>query len=348
MAGASPPEAPPKKPLTYAAAGVDIEKADRAKKAILKTLSFKRTGLGAPLDLPWGFAGAVDFGEHALVLCTDGVGTKVEVAAATNRWETIGIDAVAMNVNDALCAGAEPLALVDYIVLQKPDEDLVTRIAVGLNEGARQSNATIVGGETAILPELANGVDVSATCLGYAKKSEILQAERVRAGDVLIGFASSGLHSNGYTLARRILRDAGVRYDDPGPGGRTWGEILLEPTLIYVKALLALRAKVAVRGAANVTGGGLTNLSRMNRRLEYVLDEPFPTPEVFRALAEYGKVEPKEMWRTFNMGLGFVVAVADADVPAALSALAPHANAKVVGRVVPGSGVWLPGLDLRF
>lgn len=334
--------------MTYAAAGVDIAKADKSKRAIIRTLSFRRQGFGAPLQLPWGFAGGVDFGEHALVLCTDGVGTKIEIAAALDRWGTIGIDCVAMNVNDCICVGAEPLAMVDYIVLQKPDEELVARIGSGLNAGAEQANCSVVGGETAIMPEMVNGVDLSGTCLGYVKKTDVVSGDTIRAGDVLVGLASSGAHANGYTLARRILRDAGLQYEDPGPGGKPWGEVLLTPTRIYVRAVLELLKSVKVKGAANITGGGATNIPRMNRKFEYILEEPFPVPEVFKALQECGKVEPREMYKTFNMGLGFVLAVADGDQDAALSVLRRHGEAKVVGRVTLGSGVWIPSIDLRF
>ncbi|MCA1814028.1 MAG: phosphoribosylformylglycinamidine cyclo-ligase, partial [Halobacteriales archaeon] len=153
-----------RKGMTYAGSGVDIGAADKAKKALIKALEYKRpAGLGAPIPLTWGYAGLIDFGEHALALTTDGVGTKVEVAAQLNKWETIGIDCVAMNVNDLICVGAEPLAMVDYIVLPSPDAELTSRIAAGLSEGARQSNISIIGGETAIMPDLVKGVDLSGT-----------------------------------------------------------------------------------------------------------------------------------------------------------------------------------------
>jgi phosphoribosylformylglycinamidine cyclo-ligase len=341
-----------RKGLTYAASGVDISAADKAKKALIKGLEYKRqAGLGAPIPLTWGYAGLVDFGEHALALTTDGVGTKVEVAQQLDRWETIGIDCVAMNVNDIVCVGAEPLAMVDYLVLPAPDADLTAKIAAGLSEGARQSNISIIGGETAIMPDLVKGVDLSGTAMGFVKKDRIVDGSRIQAGDVILGIESSGVHSNGMTLARRILAQASATYADPTPwdGGLTWGEALLTPTRIYVKPILDLLASgVQVRGLAHVTGGGVTKLSRLTRKYEFLLDSPLKPPPVFTALQKLGAVETKEMYRTFNMGMGFACIVPDRQADDALRVLNKHLHARVVGRMAVGSGVWFPGLDLRY
>jgi phosphoribosylformylglycinamidine cyclo-ligase len=340
-----------RKGLTYAASGVDISAADKAKKALIKALDFKRTGIGAPIPLTWGYAGLIDFGEHALALTTDGVGTKVEVAKALNRWDTIGIDCVAMNVNDLVCVGAEPLAMVDYIVLPTPDPELTAKIAAGLSEGARQSNISIVGGETAIMPDLVKGVDLSGTALGFARKDKIVDGSRIQAGDVILGVESSGIHSNGMTLARRILEQAGAGYADPTPydSSLTWGEALLTPTRIYVKAILELLASgVEVRGLAHITGGGVTKLTRLTKKWEFLLDTPMKPPAVFTALQKLGGVETKEMYRTFNMGMGFACIVPDRVKDDALRVLNKHFHARAVGRMAVGSGVWIPSLDLRF
>lgn len=341
-----------RKGLTYAASGVDITAADKAKKALIKALEFKRgAGVGAPIPLNWGYAGLVEFGEHALALTTDGVGTKAEVAAQLNRWETIGIDCVAMNVNDIICVGAEPIAMVDYIVLPQPDAELTARIAAGLSEGARQGNISIIGGETAIMPEVVKGVDLSGTAMGFVRRDRIVDGSRIQAGDVILGIESSGLHSNGMTLARRILREANVGYQDATPwdGALTWGEALLTPTRIYVKAVLELLGSgIGVHGLAHITGGGVTKLSRLTRKWEFLLDSPLKPPPLFTALQKLGAVETKEMYRTFNMGMGFACIVPDSQADDALRVLNKHFHARVVGRMAVGSGVWIPSLDLRF
>ncbi|MHB8632970.1 MAG: AIR synthase related protein, partial [Thermoplasmatota archaeon] len=180
-------------PLTYAASGVDIESEDKAVAAITSSPLFRRSGFGAPLGAIGHFAGMVEFGpENALVLCTDGVGSKVEIAQALRKWDTVGIDCMAMNVNDCLCVGAEPLAFVDYLALETPDAELARQIGVGLDEGCRQSNCTLVGGETASLPGIVKGFDLAGTCLGFVRRSAIVDGSKIQPGDVLIGLASSG------------------------------------------------------------------------------------------------------------------------------------------------------------
>ncbi|MBI4394505.1 MAG: phosphoribosylformylglycinamidine cyclo-ligase [Euryarchaeota archaeon] len=337
----------PKK-LTYADSGVDIEKADKAKKALIKSLAFKRTGVGAPIDLYWGYAGLVDFGDSALVLCTDGVGTKLEVATAMKKWDTVGIDCIAMNVNDCICVGAEPMAIVDYLVLPRADAETTRQLGIGLTEGARQANVSIIGGETAIMPEIVNGIDFSATCLGSVKKDKIITGEKIQPGDTIIGVSASGVHSNGYTLIRRILREKAISYADPAFDGKTWGDLLIEPTRIYVRAIMELIQRVDVHGLANITGGGVTKFSRLNRKAEFLLDSPMKPTRLFTEIQKLGDVDTKEMYRTFNMGMGFAVIVKDRDADDALSVLQKHFPAQAVGRVSVGSGVWIPSLDLRY
>jgi phosphoribosylformylglycinamidine cyclo-ligase len=337
------------KGLTYAAAGVDTARQKAAIKALTGSVRFRRTGRGAPLGGLSHFAGLVDFDRTtALAICTDGVGTKLEVAAATNRWDTVGIDCIAMNVNDCICVGAEPLAFVDYIATREPDAEIAKAIGVGLNRGAKQANVTLAGGETAILPELVNGWDLAGAAVGWVRKSDILDGRRIRAGDILIGLASSGLHSNGYTLARRIVHDAGRRYDERFPGApRTIGEVLLEPTNIYVRPVLSLLRRVEVHGLANITGGGLKNVPRMKADRRYVVTDPMPVPPVFDWLRELGHVADREMYQTFNMGLGFVAAVPAAEENAARRILRPF-QPQVVGRVEKGRGCLLEPLGLEY
>ncbi|MHB8604524.1 MAG: phosphoribosylformylglycinamidine cyclo-ligase [Thermoplasmatota archaeon] len=341
------------KSLTYAASGVDVVAKDEAAKAMVKAFAFSRPsgGWGAPLGGKGHFAGLVEFGEYALALATDGVGTKLEVANAMEKWDTVGIDCVAMNANDLVCVGAEPLAFVDYLAVEKPDPILARELAKGLDEGARQANVSIVGGETAVLPSLVKGFDLAGTCMGVVRRDRIIDGSRIRDGDVIIGLASSGIHSNGLTLARRAAKSAKVRFTDKIWKGRTLGAELLEPTRMYVKPALAAIAALGDRlhGLANITGSGLLNVPRLNRKVRYVLDAPMPAPRIFDLIAEWGRVETAEMYRTFNMGMGFALVVERSAADAALAALKPFGfDARVVGHVAPGTGIEVPSLGVRF
>jgi len=339
-------------PLTYAGAGVDIKAKDEAAKAIAKTLGFARTGFGAPLGGSGHFAGMVEFGEYALVLATDGVGTKLEVANAMRKWDTVGIDCVAMNVNDAVCVGAEPIAFVDYLAVEKADPHLAAELAKGLNEGARQSNMSIIGGETAILPSLVKGFDLAGTVLAFVRKDRIVSGARIAPGDVLLGVPSSGVHSNGYTLVRRAMERAGKSYRDTMPDGRSIGETLLEPTRIYVRAALDMLEAVpqgAVHGISHITGSGLLNVPRLKKDVRYVLDAPLPVPPILREVQRWGSVAEDEMYRTFNMGMGLCVVVAPEHADAALEALRKHwPGSARVGRVEAGAGVSVPGASVEL
>ena len=239
---------------------------------------------------------------------------------------TVGIDCVAMNTNDLICVGAEPLSFVDYVALDKPDEDLMAKIGMGLAEGCKQSNCTLSGGETAILPELVHGFDIAGTSVGYVKQDKIIDGTKISEGDVLIGLKSSGPHSNGYTLIRKLF-----------DGDKELGKKLVEPTRIYVKEVMALIKQVDVRGIAHITGGGLDNISRINDNFQYVIDNPLPVPSIFDWLQEKGSVEDKEMYRTFNMGMGMLIIVSKDDVEKSISILGEHAQ--IVGSVNSGTGV---------
>jgi phosphoribosylformylglycinamidine cyclo-ligase len=293
----------------------------------------------------------VEFGEHALVLATDGVGTKLEIANHLRKWDTVGIDCVAMNVNDAVCVGAEPIAFVDYLAIDKPDPHLVAELAKGLNEGARQSNMTIVGGETAVLPSLVKGFDLAGTVLAFVRRDAIVSGAAIAPGDVLLGVASSGVHSNGYTLVRKAMERAGKRYEDKMPDGRAIGETLLEPTRIYVKAVLETIQAVGaknVHGISHITGSGLLNVPRLKKDVRYVLDDPMPVPPIFHEVQKWGGVATDEMYRTFNMGMGLCMALPPEHAEAALKTLQKHFPAKRVGRVEKGSGVSLPGVGVEL
>lgn len=336
--------------MTYAKAGVDIHREDAAVAALAKAVTFARTGMGAPLGAIGHFAGLVDFGDHALCLCTDGVGSKLEIARALGKWDTVGIDCMAMNVNDAICVGAEPIAFVDYLAVEDPQPKITAAIGRGLSKAAEMANVSLVGGETATLPGIIRGYDLAGTCLAVARKEELVTGQAIRPGDAIIGFASTGIHSNGYTLARRVFEDHGHAYTDdwawPDDGieGRI-GDVLLEPTRIYVREVLALlRSGIPVHGLSHITGSGLRKLKRGNTNVRYVLQDPMPVPAVFGRIQQLGNVTDHEMYRTFNMGMGFAAIVPQEQAAAAVELLRREVayDVQVVGFVEAGSGVSHP------
>ena len=312
---------------TYSEAGVDIDASEKATEALIAQIkNVSREGDGEAIKLDNGFAGLVKLGDGALAMCTDGVGSKLLLAEEMDSIHTIGIDCVAMNTNDLICVGAEPLSFVDYVALDKPDEELMAKIGKGLAEGCKQSNCTLSGGETAILPELVHGFDIAGTSVGYVKQDEIIDGTKISEGDVLIGLKSSGPHSNGYTLIRKLF-----------DGDKELGKKLVEPTRIYVKEVMALIKQVDVHGIAHITGGGLDNISRINNNFQYVIDKPLPVPSVFDWLQQRGEVEDSEMYRTFNMGMGMTIIVSKNDAEKSVSILGE--NAQIIGFVKNGKGI---------
>lgn len=327
---------------SYAAAGVDIEAGDRAVElfapiAKRATRPEVRGGLG-------GFAGLFALGEYRkplLAASSDGVGTKLAVAQKLGKHDTIGLDLVAMVVDDLVVCGAEPLFLQDYIAIGKVVPEHVAQIVAGIAEGCRQAGCALLGGETAEHPGVMDpdDYDVSATGVGVVEEDAVLGPDRVRDGDVVIAMASSGLHSNGYSLARHVLLErAGLSLDEHVEDfGRTLGEELLEPTRIYAKDCLELMAETNVRTFCHVTGGGLAaNLARvMPEGLTAEMSRATWTPQpVFRTIAELGQVTRAEMEKTFNMGVGMVAIVAPEDRERALAILtARHIGSWEIGVV---------------
>ncbi|MEM2097470.1 MAG: phosphoribosylformylglycinamidine cyclo-ligase [Methanothrix sp.] len=331
------------KGMTYSDAGVDIELENRSIDAMKRRLTFSRKGFGAPLTGIGHYAGLIDMGEFAIAMTTDGVGSKILIANAMRKWDTIGIDCIAMNVNDLLAIGAEPLAFVDYLAVERVDPEVSEQIAVGLQKGAEISNISIVGGETASLPEMIRGLDLAGTAIGYVKKDRVISGERVRVGDAVVGVPSTGLHSNGYTLARRIIESSGYTYFDTMPGdSRRIGEILLTPTRIYIEVLELLR-RCDVHGLAHITGSGLLKLHRITD-LGFEITDPIEPQPVFRFLQELGGVDDAEMYRTFNMGMGFVVVLPEEQADDACRIMGP--GSKVIGRIVK-SGLRAGSVILR-
>ena len=343
----------------YARAGVDTSRAERAISGLVEVLRSIDPGRPSRSVVGSGHYAAVIAldDQTGIALSTDGVGSKVIVAEQLERYDTVGIDCVAMNVNDLVCVGAEPLALLDYIALEDADPEMLRQIALGLKAGAEQAGVEIPGGELAQLPELIRGhpsprgFDLAASAFGIVRLDSLVTGERIAPGDAVIGLPSSGLHSNGYTLARRALPDLA---EAPAElGGRTVGEELLEPTVIYVRAALDLvrSETIELRGLAHITGDGLLNLLRLNAGMGFSIDSPLPVPPVFGLIAERGSVAAEDMWETFNMGCGFCAVVPDEHAAAAVELLAArHPGAARIGSVTAESGVVeLPraGLVLR-
>ncbi len=290
---------------------MDIPRVQVAIAALARNLNFQREpGPGAPAGPEGFFTGMIDFHDFYLGLCTDGVGTKLLLAEALGKWDTVGIDCMAMNVNDMICVGAEPLAFVDYLALAEADPEVMAAVGRGLTEGARQANVSIVGGESAMIPELVKHLDLAGTALGSVRKERMLDGSQVNPGDTIIGLPSSGPHSNGYTLIRAILDHAGTDLNEPF-GESTVGLSLLEPTRIYVRSVMALLEGLgpAVHGLANITGGGWANMGRFGDHVTLDISEPLPLPPIFDWLQRQGDVTALEMYSTFNMGLGFAVVV---------------------------------------
>ncbi len=310
-----------KEQLTYQKSGVDTEQQDQAmvllREWVERSFALRPNSVKLPLGY---FANVVEIGKGiGLALSTDGVGTKILIAQMMNKYDTIGIDCVAMNVNDVLCVGAEPVALLDYIAVQAPHRDLLGPLAKGLYRGAELAKITIPGGEIAQVREMIQGAredyafDLVATCVGTVPIDRILTGQNIRAGDVIVGLRSSGIHSNGHTLARRIFfENLGWSIDRyVSELGCTIGEELLKPTQIYVREVLAmLNADVRIKALAHITSTGFLNLSRAEAPVGYVLDSlPEPQP-IFRLIQELGGVGDDEMFFTYNMGIGFCVVVA--------------------------------------
>ncbi|SEV94383.1 phosphoribosylformylglycinamidine cyclo-ligase [Natrinema salifodinae] len=317
--------------LTYAETGVDIDASEDATAALLAAFGS---------DLRTEYAGLVDIGDRYLALATDGVGTKLLVAESIEDFSTIGIDCIAMNVNDLVAAGVEPVAFVDYLAIDEPDETLTNEIGEGLAVGLDEADLTMLGGETAVMPDVVKGFDLAGTCAGLAAKDDLFAGE-AQVGDALVGFPSNGIHSNGLTLAREaVTRDHEYTDEFPPTPERTIGEELLRPTRIYTDLLEPMREH-GVRAAAHVTGGGWTNLLRMGE-FEYVIDDPLPAQPVFEFVQEEGNVTDEEMHRTFNMGTGFVVALPEDQA----DDLAAETDGRIIGRVEDGSSVEIRGLSL--
>ena len=331
--------------MTYRDAGVDVSKIRTAQKSIGDIISttHKLLQTGRVVSGFGHYAGLIKLGPNVLALHSDGVGTKVLVAQLMNRFDTVGIDCVAMNVNDVICVGAQPVGFIDYIALRQPNEGLLQEIAKGLVEGAKQSQMAIVGGETATLPDVIageeNAFDLAGMVMGVVKGKPIL-GSAIKPGDVILGVESSGLHSNGYTLARKVLLSKYSVDDNADHLVQTVGEELLIPTKIYVRPVMEiLKKKIKVHGLANITGGAFTKLPRLNAKVRYDLDGlPAPTG-IFRQIQVDGEIDSKEMYHTFNMGVGFCVIAPKSSADDVVNIFAKYKmRGRAIGRIEKGRG----------
>ena len=333
--------------VTYRSAGVDVEAGEEAVRLIKRDVeSTYIPGVLGPLG---GFAGLFalpgDLEEPVLVSGTDGVGTKILLAQETGRLDTVGIDLVAMSVNDVLTVGARPLFFLDYLAVGRLVPAEMAQLVAGVAEGCRQAGCALVGGEMAEMSGLYDPgeFDMAGFCVGLGERKKLIDGSQVKAGDVVVGLASAGVHSNGFSLVRKILAQSGQRLPEPLPGfSEPAADTLLTPTRIYVRSVLSLlEGGIPIRGMAHVTGGGIAgNLGRvipsgLSARLGR---SKWTVPQVFRALQALGGVSEEEMFLAFNMGLGFLLVVPKPDAERALALLRKAGEeAALVGEVVPGA-----------
>lgn len=337
--------------VTYRDAGVDIQKIRQSQASIGRLLSSThKTQSGIKVMSGFGhYAGIVGIpGGKLLATHTDGVGTKVIIAQMMKRYDTVGIDCVAMNVNDIICTGAVPISFVDYIAANRNDKEIFNKIMRGLASGAKKARVPIVGGETAILPDLISGknfsFDLAGMVVGILDRKDVVLGNKIKTGDVIIGIKSSGLHSNGYSLARRVLLSK-YSLRDRIRGVGILGEALLEPTEIYVRPVLEAIRKCKVHGLAHITGGSFTKLLRL-KKTGYMIDN-LPRPaEIFQVI-EDGGVEKEEMYKTFNMGIGFCLIAPKEDGERIIEIFKKHGlESGPIGHIADRKGVFVGSLKI--
>ena len=332
--------------LTYKKAGVDIAKIKQSQSAIGRIIQSTHK-LQKKIRIVHGFghyAGIVEISNKTLLAThTDGVGTKVMIANMMKKYDTIGIDCVAMNVNDVICIGATPISFVDYIAANKNDKSIFKKIVQGLVKGAREASVPIVGGETSIMPDVISGnhfaFDLAGMVVGMLTKKNIVLGNKIKPGDIIIGVKSSGLHSNGYSLARKVLLSK-YSLKDRIKGVGKLGDVLLKPTQIYVKPVLKALVESQVHGLAHITGGSFTKLLRL-KKTGYLLDEMPKPPPVFQLLQNEG-VSRTEMYKTFNMGIGFCVMAPKNEEDRIISIFKKYGmKSNRVGKIIEKKGVFV-------
>jgi phosphoribosylformylglycinamidine cyclo-ligase len=351
--------------LTYKDAGLDLDKYEQTLQGMMPLL--RRTHTPRVLDGFGGFASlfsldynsrlfARNYRHPVLIACTDGVGSKLKIAVMTGKHDTVGIDLVAMSVNDAICTGGEPVVFLDYLAMQKDDPALTKQIIKGISDGCMEAECSLVGGETAILPDFyqPGDYDMAGFCVGVVERDYLINGRTIRPGDLVIGLSSSGVHSNGYSLVRKAVFDvAKLKVDDFVPElGRTVGEELLEPTRIYVRSIKNLlqhypTKRRVIRGLAHITGEGLEgNIPRIlppGRRV-FLKKGSWPVPPVFSWLQRIGGIEEAEMYRVFNMGIGFTIVVSQYYAESVVKQLEhERIPSRIIGEVREGE----PGVEFE-
>jgi phosphoribosylformylglycinamidine cyclo-ligase len=334
----------------YKETGVDTNEADAGLRHIVERIrgTWPKSGLGrVALDIGY-FANVVDFGGVGVAMCTDGVGSKSVVAHQMGKYDTIGIDCVAMNVNDLICVGARPLSLVDYIAVETADAAMLDAIAVGLCAGAEKAGISISGGETAQLKGIVQGFDLVGTAVGRIDFGSVMSGQNVAEGDIVVGVRSNGVHSNGLSLARKaFFKDHQFEFEQRFADlDLTLGEELLRPTDIYVPEAMDVLDRVpGTKALINITSDGLLNLTRVSAEVGFVIDQLIEPQPIFALIQHYGGVSDAEMFEVFNMGVGFCYVVAPADVAATLEILKMHGrDAQIIGRATadPDRKVHIP------
>ncbi len=320
--------------VTYSESGVDIDleavTVSKIASKLKSTLEYRDI-----ITDSGHYAALVKLGDTAIAMSTDGVGSKILIAEMMNKYDTVGIDCIAMVVNDILCVGAEPIALVDYLAVEQPDPQRAEEIAEGLVKGAKESKISIIGGETASLPGIIKDFDLAGTGIGFVDIDKIITGENIEVGNVLIGIESNGIHSNGYSLARKALfDDAGLSINDKMPNcDTTIGEELLRPTELYVEPIVSLfKKEYEINGLAHITGGGFTNLRRLKKGVGYNINNLPKTPEIFKLIYEQN-VPLEEMYKVFNMGVGFVVITTKEESGKIIETLNDYCNCQIIGEV---------------
>lgn len=324
----------------YSRAGVDQDLAGTAVRALVRALAPTSSSFESRQELESGhFANVIRIDERlGIAISTDGVGTKLLIAEELEKFDTVGIDCVAMNVNDVLCLGAKPLAMLDYLAVEVADPKREESIGVGLRKGAERAGIEIPGGELAQLGEMVRGFDLAGACFGVVALDSILTGDAIAPGDAVIGIPSSGLHANGYTLARKALKQISLDSTADGRLEKSLGEILIEPTEIYVKPVLELlESGLEVHGLAHITSEGFDNLLRLHSDVGYEIDDPLPVQPVFGLIQELGGVSNEEMREVFNLGCGFCCVVPTSSEAEVLKQLRKHyPGTKRIGWAVEG------------
>ncbi len=336
-------------PSTYAEAGVDLSIEAQVLKKINKYVknSFK---FGDIVSKEGHYANLIKFGDFGIALVTDGVGTKLLVAQEAQKYDTVGIDCVAMNVNDLLSMGISPKGFVDYLAVSELDEGIIEEIMKGIHVGCEKASIPILGGELATIPELlakkSHSFDLAGSAIGIVELDDLVDGSDIKAGDIILGISSSGIHSNGFTVARKVLS---AKYDltEEFPWNKSVSEELLIPTRIYVNAIEELLNECKVNGLAHITGGGFNKLFRLTK-LGFEITK-FPTPQdIFKEIRSLGNISYQEMFSVFNMGVGFVVVVPKEEAEKSLSILNQHFETFILGKIIEDPIITIPQYDVLF